>query len=62
MRLLCAALVALLTVCAVSLPVPHQEQLVERLEPQGPLPSRKTIDVRGLPPEVKRVVVKVSKT
>jgi hypothetical protein len=60
MRLLSAALVALLMACAVSLPVPRQEQLVALVDPQGPVPSMETIAVRGLPPQVKQVVVKVS--
>ncbi|KAJ4441163.1 hypothetical protein ANN_11014 [Periplaneta americana] len=58
MRLVCAALIALLVACASSLPVPRQDQLAARVQPQGPLPSE-TYDARGLPPEVKQVVVKV---
>jgi hypothetical protein len=61
MRLLCAVLVALFMACAVSLPVPRQEQLVRRDEPPGPAPPRES-DLKSLPPEVKKVVVKVSKS
>ncbi|XP_021919104.1 keratin, type I cytoskeletal 9-like isoform X4 [Zootermopsis nevadensis] len=58
MRLLTTALVASLMACAASLPVPRQEQLVTRVEPQGPVPSLETTAVRGLPPKVKQVFVK----
>jgi hypothetical protein len=61
MRLLCAVLVALYFACAESLPAPRQEELIRREEPPGPAPSRET-DLKGMPPEVKKLVVKVSKS
>lgn len=61
MGLLCAVLVALSFACAGSLPLPRQEELVRRVEPPGPAPSRES-DFKSLPPEVKKVVVKVSKS
>jgi hypothetical protein len=63
MRLLCAALAAVIMACALSLPVPRQEQLVAQVDvPQGPAPSMETVAVRELPPQVKEVVVKVTTT
>jgi hypothetical protein len=58
MRLPCTVFVVLYFACAESLPAPHQEELVRREEP--PAPSRKS-DLKALPTEVKKLVVKVSK-
>jgi hypothetical protein len=61
MGLLHAVLAALLLACAGSLPFPGQEALIRREEPPGPAPPKES-DLKGLPPEVKKVVVKVSKS
>jgi hypothetical protein len=61
MGLLRAVLLALSFACAGSLPMSSQEELIRREEPSGPAPSTET-DLKGLPPEVKKVVVKVSKS